>query len=133
MTPTIDHQVTDAAQGRRTPRRLSAEQHSKRAAGMIDRAADSADRMSAQGRRAPSHLSGEQDAADRIISMKATNAITGWSRGSTYRLVAAGLHPKPVKMGACKVGFVEREIREYVAAKLRGREISKPAAADAGV
>jgi prophage regulatory protein len=84
---------------------LSAQRHSKRAGEAIDHAAD---------------------AADRIISMKATNAITGWSRGSTYRLVAAGLHPKPVKMGACKVGFVEREVREYVAAKLQGRDAAPP-------
>lgn len=98
----VEQHVAEAAhQGRRAPRRLSAERNSKRAKDVIDRAAD-AD-------------------ADRIISMKATNQITGWSRGSTYRLVAAGLHPKPVKMGALKIGFVEREIREYVAAKLSGR------------
>ena len=97
---------------------MSTKHHSKRAGEVIDRAADSAKRGEA--------------AVDRIISMKATNAITGWSRGSTYRLVAAGLHPKPVKMGACKVGFVEREIREYVADKLRGREVSEPAPAHVG-
>jgi prophage regulatory protein len=62
---------------------------------------------------------------DRIISMKETLSITGWSRGSTYRLVAAGLHPKPVKMGAWKVGFVEREICEYVANKVRGRDAAE--------
>ena len=105
---TVEQHATDAAQGRRTARCLSAEQHSKRASEAIDRAADGAKRTEA--------------AVDRIISMKATNAITGWSRGSTCRLVAAGLHPKPVKMGAWKVGFVEREIREYVADKLRGRD-----------
>jgi len=90
---------------------LSAEEHAKRAGAAIDRAADSAKRTEA--------------AVDRIISMKATTQITGWSRGSTYRLVAEGLHPKPVKMGAWKVGFVEREIRDYVADKLRGRDTAE--------
>jgi prophage regulatory protein len=53
--------------------------------------------------------------------MKTTMAITGWSRTSIYRLVDQGKFPKPVKMGDMRVGFVEGEIREYVASKVQGR------------
>ena len=59
---------------------------------------------------------------DRVISMKATLAITGWSRSSIYRLVEKRAFPQPVKMGASKIGFVEREVREYLASKVRGRD-----------
>ena len=79
--------------------------------------------------RAPFHLESTAASADRVISMKATLAITGWSRTSIYRLVEKRAFPQPVKMGASKIGFVEREVREYLASKVRGRDESP---ADAG-
>jgi prophage regulatory protein len=82
--------------------------------------------------RAPFHLESTAAGTDRIISMKAAMAITGWSRTSIYRLVDEDKFPKPVKMGECRVGFVERELREYMAAKLRGREVPPGSAAHAG-
>ena len=71
------------------------------------------------GNNVPSEITA--DTPDRIISMKAAVERTGWSRTSVYRLVQEDRFPRPVKMG-WKIGFVEREINEYLADKVRSRD-----------
>jgi prophage regulatory protein len=104
MTYAVEQVAVDAAPARRARKPLSA----KRALALVNRAAD---------RAADDILN-----AGRIISMKETMQITGWSRTSIYRLVNESKFCKPVKMGERRVGFVEGEVRGYVADKLRGRD-----------
>ena len=53
-----------------------------------------------------------------IIRRKRVEARTGLGRSSIYQGVANGTFPKPVKLGARAVGWVESEIDAWLAAQI---------------
>ena len=67
--------------------------------------------------------------ADRFISMDEVLDRIGFSKTHLYRLINAGSFVKPVPLGAQKVGFLEREVDEWFAARLRARDEGEGAAA----
>ena len=65
------------------------------------------------------------DAPARVLRLPRVQARTGLSRSTIYARVANGTFPKPVRLGARAVDWIESEvdawIREQIAAS-RGRE-----------
>lgn len=49
-----------------------------------------------------------------ILRRKQVQARTGLSRSTLYQFVSDGTFPKPVKLGARAVGWVESEISDWL-------------------
>ena len=60
------------------------------------------------------------DAPTRVLRLPRVQARTGLSRSTIYMRVAQGSFPKPVRLGARAIGWIESEvdawIREQIAA-----------------
>jgi len=54
----------------------------------------------------------------RILRMPETKARTGVPRSSIYRLLAMGEFPRPIKLGARSIGFVESEVDAWIADRI---------------
>lgn len=59
-----------------------------------------------------------QDNSTRIIRIREALSLTGESRSSAYRKIAAGEWPRPIHIGKRAVGFVETEILELNARRI---------------
>lgn len=53
-----------------------------------------------------------------ILRRKQVEARTGLSRSTIYAYMAAGMFPKPVKIGSRAVGWVESEISQFLNAQV---------------
>jgi len=60
--------------------------------------------------------------ADRFISMDEVIDRVSFSKTHIYRKIADGTFPRPVPLGPHKVAFLEREIEEWIAARLDARD-----------
>lgn len=60
--------------------------------------------------------------SERFISMDEVIDRVSFSKTHIYRKIADGTFPRPVPLGPNKVAFLEREIEEWVAARLDARE-----------
>ena len=58
-------------------------------------------------------------AVDRLPKVKRR---TGCSRSTIYNGMAEGTFPKPIKLGARSVGWLEHEIDEWLLAKIEQRD-----------
>lgn len=58
----------------------------------------------------------------RIILRKKLPEYTGYSVVHCYRLIKAGCMPKPVRLGRNRVGWLESELAEWLAAKVAQRD-----------
>jgi prophage regulatory protein len=54
--------------------------------------------------------------------MPATTARTGLSRATIYAKLARNDFPRPVKLGPRAIGFLESEIEEWLAERVRNRD-----------
>lgn len=54
-----------------------------------------------------------------ILRRRAVEARTGLSRTTIYDLANAGNFPKPVRLGARAVGWLESEVDAWLAAQVR--------------
>ena len=52
--------------------------------------------------------------AQTILRLPAVRARTGLSRSSIYLFVSEGTFPKPVKIGARAIGFLESEVQDWI-------------------
>lgn len=57
----------------------------------------------------------------RILRLKDVKNQTGLGRSSIYSYAQQGLFPKPVKIGARSVGWVEAEVQEWIAARVAAK------------
>ena len=62
------------------------------------------------------------DAKIQIITRREVEAATGLSRSSLYRLSAAGLFPRPIKLGARAVGWRADEIAAWIEQRTAERD-----------
>ena len=53
--------------------------------------------------------------AERLVPLRVLCAVTGLSRSTVYRMVAAGAFPKPVKISKGRVAWREREVLAWLA------------------
>ena len=56
------------------------------------------------------------------MRLPATMAATGLSRSNIYSQIQRGEFPKPVKLGAKAVGWVEDEVAQYNERKIAARD-----------
>lgn len=55
---------------------------------------------------------------ETILRRKAVETRTGLSRSSLYEAMAKGRFPKPVRIGSRAVGWLESEIRSWIAQRV---------------
>ena len=58
----------------------------------------------------------------RIIRLRQVEEVTGEKRSTIYKRISEGDFPKPVKLGAKSVGWVEEEIAAYNEARIAARD-----------
>ena len=51
---------------------------------------------------------------NKIVRLKQAISDTGLSRSSIYLYIKAGTFPKPIKLGARSIGFIESELSEWI-------------------
>jgi len=54
-----------------------------------------------------------------ILRRKQVQARTGLSRSTIYLYIKDGLFPKPIALGPRAVGWVESEVSEWIAARMK--------------
>jgi prophage regulatory protein len=65
----------------------------------------------------------------RIMRLPEVEAATGEKRSTIYKRLSQGEFPKPVKLGAKSIGWVEEEIAAYNEARIAERDGGTPNAA----
>jgi prophage regulatory protein len=58
----------------------------------------------------------------KILRLPQVEEATGESRSTIYKGISEGEFPKPVKLGAKSVGWVEEEIAAYNEARIAARD-----------
>lgn len=58
----------------------------------------------------------------RIIRLNDVIDTTGLARSTIYKLIAAGIFPKPVPLAGRSVGWVESEIHDWIRARIAQRD-----------
>ena len=62
------------------------------------------------------------DTVPRLLRLQQVGEITGLRRSMIYQLEADGNFPKRVKLATRAVGWVESEIRDWIAARIMIRD-----------
>ncbi|WP_271410519.1 helix-turn-helix transcriptional regulator [Pseudomonas sp. Q1-7] len=65
----------------------------------------------------------------RIIRLKEVIDSTGLARSTVYKYIAEGTFPKPVSLGDRCVGWVEREVHDWILARIAERDLAEAVAA----
>lgn len=65
----------------------------------------------------------------RIIRLKDVIDSTGLGRSTVYKYISEGTFPKPVSLGDRCVGWVEGEVRDWILARIKERDLAEIAAA----
>jgi prophage regulatory protein len=68
------------------------------------------------------HHNSEVQMLRRILRLPQVVEATGETRSTIYKRIAEGEFPKPVRLGAKSVGWVEDEIAEYNERRIRARD-----------
>jgi prophage regulatory protein len=63
----------------------------------------------------------------KILRLPQVEEATGESRSTIYKRISEGEFPKPVKLGAKSVGWVEDEISAYNEARIARRDSERAA------
>jgi len=58
----------------------------------------------------------------KIIRLPRVEELTGKSRSRIYAEIAAGEFPKPIKLSARAVGWLQSEIQAWIESKIADRE-----------
>jgi len=61
---------------------------------------------------------------DRVLRSREVRDRIGLSRATIWRMVRSGAFPKPVALGPQSVGWLEREVSEWLAARAALRDKS---------
>jgi prophage regulatory protein len=63
-------------------------------------------------------MAAQMQSAPTIIRRKQVEARTGLPCSTIYERMAAGEFPRPVRVGARSVGWIETEISEWIAGRI---------------
>ncbi|AQZ33433.1 AlpA family transcriptional regulator [Pseudomonas sp. LPH1] len=61
----------------------------------------------------------------RIIRLKEVSDSTGLARSTIYKYIGEGTFPKPVSLGDRCVGWVDREVHDWILAKIKERDFAE--------
>jgi prophage regulatory protein len=59
----------------------------------------------------------------KLMKLKAVMECTGLARSTVYKFIAEGRFPKPVKLGARMVAWVEGEIQQWIQERIGERDL----------
>jgi prophage regulatory protein len=59
----------------------------------------------------------------KLMKLKAVMECTGLARSTVYKFIAEGRFPKPVKLGARMVAWVEGEIQQWILERIDERDL----------
>ena len=59
----------------------------------------------------------------KLIKLKTVMDCTGLARSTVYKFIAEGCFPKPVKLGARMVAWVEGEIQQWILERIGERDL----------
>ena len=59
----------------------------------------------------------------KLIKLKTVMDCTGLARSTVYKFIAEDRFPKPVKLGARMVAWVEGEIQQWILERLDERDL----------
>ena len=59
-------------------------------------------------------------AMPRLLTLRDVTAATALSRSAVYALMAESRFPKPIRVGARAVRWVEQEVLDFIASRPRG-------------
>jgi prophage regulatory protein len=58
----------------------------------------------------------------RVLRRKAVEAKTGHSASTIYEKMTTGEFPRPIKLGARAVGWIEEEVETYIETRIAERD-----------
>lgn len=61
----------------------------------------------------------------RIIRLKQVTDCTGLARSTIYKYIAECTFPKPVPLGERSVGWVEKEVHDWILARIEERDLAE--------
>ncbi|AZE56943.1 Transcriptional regulator, AlpA like [Pseudomonas synxantha] len=61
----------------------------------------------------------------RIIRLKQVIDSTGLARSTIYKYITKGTFPKPVSLGERSVGWVEKEVQDWILARIEERDLAE--------
>lgn len=64
----------------------------------------------------------------RIVRLKEVIDSTGLARSTIYKYIAEGNFPKPVSLGDRCVGWIDREVHDWILARIGERDLAEGAA-----
>jgi prophage regulatory protein len=64
--------------------------------------------------------------SDRLLSTRAVLDRICISRTVLYRKIKNGEFPKPVAIGQQRIAFLEAEVADWIAARVKAREVTAP-------
>ena len=67
----------------------------------------------------PSPVQPTAAAMPRLLTLRDVTAATALSRSAVYALMAESRFPKPIRIGARAVRWVEQEVRDFIASRPR--------------
>ncbi|WP_191489728.1 helix-turn-helix transcriptional regulator [Pseudomonas sp. FEN] len=59
----------------------------------------------------------------KIIRLKDVIDSTGLGRSTVYKYISEGTFPKPISLGDRCVGWLEREIHDWILARIEERDL----------
>lgn len=57
-----------------------------------------------------------------VLRLRRVTALTGLSRSSIYKFVGDGRFPRPIRLGARSVAWLEREVEAWLAERIAERD-----------
>ncbi|WP_315809323.1 AlpA family transcriptional regulator [Pseudomonas sp. C9-3] len=61
----------------------------------------------------------------RIIRLNEVMSSTGLARSTIYKLIGLGAFPKPVSLVGRSVGWVDREVHDWILARIEERDLAE--------
>ncbi len=62
------------------------------------------------------------DQADRLLGRREVERVTSLSKAELYRRVREGAFPRQVRLGGRRVAWLEREVRDWMEARVAERD-----------
>lgn len=60
----------------------------------------------------------------RVMRLKAVMDCTGLARSTIYKYIKDGAFPPPISLGSRAVGWIQREIEEWILDRIEERDIA---------
>ena len=59
----------------------------------------------------------------KVIGLSKVIDVTGLARSTIYKYIAEGVFPRPISLGARRVGWIDKEIDDWILKKISLRDV----------